>query len=146
MKYSISTVVLMFGMSVVAEDAGSKAELDRFVGTWKGVSMTTDGKEMPKAEAEGVRLVVEGAKYTLKMGDQEIEGTHKLDPAKKPKEIEAVRSKGPEKGEKMLGIYELTDDTFKVCFAAPGKTERPKDFKSEAGSGNRLLVFKREKK
>lgn len=148
MKYSISIMaVLVFGMTVVAEDKDGKAELDRFSGTWTGVSMTNDGKETPKADAEAVRLIVAGSKYTLKTaGEEEVEGTHKLDPAKKPKQIEAVRTKGTGKGEKILGIYELTDDTFKVCFAASGKTDRPKDFKSEAGSGHRLLVFKREKK
>ena len=44
----------------------------------------------------------------------------------------------------MLGIYELEGDTFKVCFAAPGKADRPTEFKSAAGSGHRLLVLKRE--
>jgi uncharacterized protein (TIGR03067 family) len=85
-------------------------------------------------------------KYTFKAGKTEAEGTHKLDPTKTPKQIDAVRTKGPNAGQKMLGIYELTDDTFKVCFAPPGKTERPTEFKSAAGSGQRLMVLKREKK
>jgi uncharacterized protein (TIGR03067 family) len=113
---------------------------------WRGVSVTEDGKEMSKEEADGVRLTVTGEKYTLKLRDQDIEGTHRLDPTKKPKQIEAVRTKGPHKGEKMVGIYELDGDTFKVCFAAPGKTDRPTEFKSTAGSGQRVLVLKREKK
>jgi uncharacterized protein (TIGR03067 family) len=134
--------MLAVGLSVAAAD--EKAELEKFNGTWKGVSVVTDGKEMPKAEAEAVRLTVNGEKYTLKMGNEEIEGTHKLDPTKKPKHIEAVRTKGPNKGEKLLGIYELEGDTYRACFAAAGK-DRPTEFKSAPGSGQRVLTFKREK-
>src|SRR5262245_30371131 len=121
----LAVAALYFGLSAVAADEkAEKVELEKFTGTWKGASVVQDGKEMPKAEAEAVKLVVAGEKYTLKIGDQDIEGTHNLDPTKKPKQIEAVRTKGPNKGEKMLGIYELEGDTFKVCFAAPGK-DRP---------------------
>lgn len=142
----LTVATMAFGLSAVAADDGAeKDELAKFNGTWKGASVTQDGKEMTKAEAEAVRLTVRGEKYTLKTGGEDIEGTHKLDPAKTPKHIEAVRTRGPHKGEKMLGIYELDGDTFKVCFAAPGKGDRPTAFKSAAGSGHRLLVLKREK-
>ena len=53
---------------------------------------------------------------------------------------------GPvEVGEKLLGVYQLSEDAFIVCFAAPGK-ERPKELKAEGGPGLRVLAFKREKK
>ncbi|MCE9565900.1 MAG: TIGR03067 domain-containing protein [Planctomycetes bacterium] len=138
------TVCVLALTAVAAEEKAEKAEFAKYTGTWKGVTIIQDGKELPKAEAEAVKLVVAGEKYTFKLGDVEVEGTHKVDPTKKPKQIEAVRTKGPNKGEKMLGIYELTEDTYKVCFAAPGK-DRPTEFKSEAGSGLRLMTFKREK-
>ena len=140
-----ATAVVALGLSAAAaDDKAAKDELARFTGTWTGVSATEDGKEVPKAEAEAVRLTVAGEKYTLREGGEDIVGTHKLDPTKTPKQIEAVRAKGPHAGEKMLGIYELDGDTFKVCFAAPGK-DRPTEFKSAAGSGRRLLVLQREK-
>lgn len=147
MRYLLlaAAVVLLSGPGAPADDKDAKADLGRLTGTWVGVAVTQDGKELSKAEAEAVRLVVRGEAYALKMGDQDIEGTHKLDPSKTPKEIDAVRTKGPHKGEKMLGIYELTSDSFKVCLAAPGK-DRPAALKSAAGSGTRLYVFKREKK
>jgi uncharacterized protein (TIGR03067 family) len=140
----MAMAVLVLGLCPALAD--DKDELAKFAGTWVGVSAVEDGKEMPKAQAEALRLTVEGEKYTFKTASTEAEGTHKLDPAKSPKQIEAVRTKGPHAGEKMLGIYELTDDTFKVCFAAPGKTDRPTEFKSAAGSGHRLMVLKKEKR
>ena len=46
--------------------------------------------------------------------------------------------------EVMLGIYELGDDSYKVCFAPVGKP-RPGEFTSQPGSGNILQVWEREK-
>ncbi len=144
----LAVAALAFGLSAAADDKApkdAKAELAKLTGTWKGASVVRDGREVPKPEAEAVRLVVAGEKYTLADGTEEIEGTHKLDPTKTPKEIDAVRTKGPGKGETMKGIYQLTEDTFLVCFAAPGK-DRPKELKAEGGPGLRVLAFKREKK
>jgi uncharacterized protein (TIGR03067 family) len=146
MSRFLAVAALSFGLAAaVADDKAGKDELEKFTGTWKGVSVVRDGKDVPKPEAEAVRLVVAGEKYTLTEGSEAIEGTHKLDPTKKPKEIYAVRTKGPNKGVTLRGVYELTDDTFVVCFAAPGK-DRPKELKAEGGPGLRVLAFKREKK
>jgi len=143
----LAAAALVFGLTAVAEEVpkDAKAELDKLSGTWKCVSIVRDGKEVPKADAEKVRLVVTGEKYSLNEGGEEIEGTHKVDPTKKPKEIDAVRTKGPNKGETLRGVYQLSEDSFVVCFAAPGK-DRPKELKAEGGPGLRVLAFKREKK
>src|SRR5262245_47493152 len=103
------------------EDA--KAELARLTGRWVGVSMTNEGKKAEPAEAKKVMLVVRGEKYLYRSPALKapVEGTHQLDPSKKPKHIDAVRGKGPGAGETLKGIYELDGDTFRVCFAAPGK-------------------------
>jgi len=128
--------------------AGGRAEtpdkeLKKFTGTWQAVSIVEDGKEAPKSGVDKVTLTVKGEHYTLKThGGEVIEGTHKLDPSKSPRAIDALRSSGPDKGKTILGIYELTDDTFKVCFAPPGK-DRPREFASKPGSGDRLIVMKR---
>jgi uncharacterized protein (TIGR03067 family) len=142
----LTAAAFAFGLSAAgADDRASKDELEKFTGTWQGVSYVRDGKDVPKSEAEKLRLVVMGEKYTFTEGGEEIEGTHTLDPAKKPKHIDAVRTKGPHKGEKMLGVYQLSEDSFVVCFAAPGK-DRPTELKPAGGPGLRVLAFKRDKK
>jgi uncharacterized protein (TIGR03067 family) len=141
-------IVLAVALLAGADDARDKAvkeELEKLSGRWQAVSVVRDGKELDKLPTEMNVLIVKGEKYTFADDLFEVaEGTHTLDPSKTPKELDAVRSKGKGKGEKILGIYELTKDTFKVCLAPPGK-ERPKEFASKAGSGYRLLVFKRTK-
>ena len=91
-----------------------------------------------------VTLVVKGNHYTYHMGKEVIQGTHKLDPSKTPKQIDAVRSNGPHAGEELKGIYTLEGDTYKACFGAPGK-EHPTEFSSTSSGGHRLIVMHREK-
>jgi uncharacterized protein (TIGR03067 family) len=70
--------------------------------------------------------------------------TQKLDPSKSPKTLDAKVTDGPNKGAVILGIYEISGDTLKVCFDPEGK-KRPTEFKSESGSQT-LVVHKRVKK
>lgn len=141
----LAVAVLAIGLASATADDKGKDELALFTGTWHGVSVVRDGKVVPKEEAEKVRLVVAGEKYTLTEGGETIEGTHTLDPTKSPKQIDAVRTKGPGKGDTLRGVYQLSDGAFLVCFAAAGK-ERPTELKPEGGPGLRVLAFKREKK
>jgi uncharacterized protein (TIGR03067 family) len=136
------TVGLLAAAWLRAGDAGK--ELERFTGTWVAVSVERDGTKLPDAEAKKFQLTVKGEKYTFRTGDEVVEGTHKLDPTKKPKQIDAVRSKGPKAGEVIKGIYELDGETFRVCFAAAGK-DRPTAFSSKDSGGHRLMVFHRQK-
>ena len=66
-------VVAALGLPALAEDKGAKEELARFTGTWVGVSVVRDGKEMPADQAEKIKLVVKGEKYTYHVGGMEIE-------------------------------------------------------------------------
>lgn len=134
----------LLGAARASGDA-AKDELSAFSGTWKATSAVIDGKELSKDDAGKITLTVKGEKYAFKGADgATAEGTHKLDPSSKPKQLDASRTSGKGKGEKILGIYELNKDTYRVCLAAPGKP-RPTEFSSKKGSGHRLLTFKRVK-
>ena len=69
----------------------------------------------------------------------------RLDPSKKPAEIDWVRDSGSAAGTTMLAIYEwVDDDTWRVCYDPSGKG-RPKEFKTAGGTGYILHVWKRVK-
>ena len=68
------------------------------------------------------------------------EGTIKLDESKKPKEMDATSTEN----EVMLGIYNLEENGYKVCFAPAGKP-RPTALGSAPGSGYILQVWARQK-
>jgi len=71
-----------------------------------------------------------------------VKFTYKLDPTRKPKEIDLIWAEFANKGKIQLAIYELDGDTLKICESPIGK-ERPKKFESKKGSGQSILTLKR---
>ena len=129
--------------------AGDKAEVakerKKFQGTWTFESVEAGGKEVPAAAFKGITVTFEGDKYTVKKGDEVIQAaTQKLDPSKSPKALDVTVAEGPNKGAVMLGIYEISGDTLKVCFDPEGK-KRPTQFKGASGAQT-FVVHKRVKK
>jgi uncharacterized protein (TIGR03067 family) len=129
----------------VQEDAqkAAKKELAMLQGSWVRVSAEVDGKKVPDEELKKTRLVITSDRYTLKSPDQTRQGGIRLDPTKTPKTIDLMSTEGPNKGQTLLGIYELGEGLFRYCVAPPGK-ERPKEFVSKPGTGVGLYANKRE--
>ena len=133
------------GTGAWADDKGDvEKELKKFQGTWTVESVEAGGMELPIDLFKGMTVTFEGDKYTVKMGDQMIQAaTQKLEPSKSPKTLDGTVTEGPHKGTVILGIYEISEDTLKVCFDPEGK-KRPTEFKSASGSQT-LVVHKRVK-
>jgi uncharacterized protein (TIGR03067 family) len=104
------------------------------------ISVTADGEE--KNEGKDAQLVFKGKTVTHKTKDNEEYGTFTADPKKKT--FDLTPSDGPKEGTTLKGIYQLKGDELKMCFQPEGK-DRPKDFTTEKGSGNVLLILKRVK-
>jgi uncharacterized protein (TIGR03067 family) len=141
-RTALGVVAVSLLLGAARPDDAAKKELDRFTGTWQAVSVERDGKAWSKEDVAKVKLIVKGEHYAFHVGDETVKGMHKLDPTRDPKQIDAVRTEGPQAGETLKGIYTLDAENFKVCFAAPGK-DRPTEFSSTAGGGHRLMAFKR---
>jgi len=113
-------------------------------GTWKFVSQDVDGRARTKDELAKQTITFDGDKWTVRRDGKVVQaGTHKFDPDQKPPQVDAVVTEGEDKGNTMLGIYELKADALKVCFDPTGK-ERPADFTGKAG--RMKAVVEREKK
>ena len=145
--YALAALAVgLVAAAAFSQNDPAKEELQRFQGTWIGVSVEMDGQKVPDDEAKAITLIIQGGKYVLKNGDQiEEQGTFQLDPAKNPKALDATPSEGPSKGQTMQGIYEIDGDNYKVCFAQFGK-DRPKEFSSKGDEGLVLSVWKKAKK
>jgi uncharacterized protein (TIGR03067 family) len=126
-----------------ADDKEKKGDLQEMKGRWKATSGESSGTALPNAFLDDISFVVKGDTYTFKVGDDEEEGTLKLDATKKPAYMDVNITKGNDKGKKQYGIYQLDGDTLKICLAKP-EEERTKDFTTKEGSGHLLLVFKRQ--
>jgi len=135
-------LIVAAGLLIAADAKDDQKKLD---GTWVLVSGDTDGVKVAEPVIKSSKLVFKGDEHTVTVGDVVMKGTQKLDPSKKPAAIDIMDTDGPFKGKTLLGIYELSDDTFKVCIASPGK-DRPKEFSTKDGSAHIFHVWKKEKK
>ena len=119
------------------------SDLKKIQGTWQFVSHEMKGKQTPPEQVAKLKISFTGDKWSVTEDGKEVQaGTQKLDPSKKPPQVDAVVIEGGRKGVTMLGIYEIKGDTLKVCFDPEGK-ERPTSF---AAKGGLLAEMKREKK
>lgn len=86
-----------------------------------------------------------GDKFHVTIDDENYKGTFKLDPTKKPKQINMTVKEG-DKFVKMtsLGIYELKGNTLKWAANEPGKDQRPDEFAEREGM--LYVVLERQKK
>jgi len=113
-------------------------------GTWVPAAAELGGEKLANDHLKAMKLTLQDDKYTATVGSVKDVGTCKLDPAKKPKAMDIVGTEGPNKGKTILAIYELTDDTLKICYAFDGKT-RPAEFKATAENKFFLVSWKRQK-
>lgn len=152
MRIAIAALLCTLGL-ILSHETGARAddkadvekELKKFQGAWTFEYVEADGKEVPAAEFKGMTVTFEGDKYTVKKGDDVIQAaTLKLDLSKSPRIFDATVADGSNKGAVILGIYEFSEETLKVCFDPEGK-KRPTEFKRGTGSQT-LVVHKRVKK
>jgi uncharacterized protein (TIGR03067 family) len=119
----------------------ARAEMN---GTWIPSEAELDGEKLPEKLIKSIKLVLKDEKYTATVGEQVDEGTVKLDVESDPTGMEIKGTKGPNEGKTIPAIYELKDDVLKVCYNLEGKN-RPKEFKTTAGSKFYLVTYKKEK-
>jgi uncharacterized protein (TIGR03067 family) len=142
MKLVISSAVALLAVASFASAASAIDDLELLQGAWTMVSGEMDGEPLPAEEVKTARLFIDGDKHVVEVGDMKLVGTHKLDQAATPKQIDALDSSGPTKG-RNFGIYEFTPNgDFRVAFSPTGEA-RPTDFVSEPGSGIFVHVWRR---
>jgi uncharacterized protein (TIGR03067 family) len=133
---------LAFGLLVAtarAEDKPAKGDKEKIQGTWTIVSGERDGQPIPEEAIKTIKLVFAGDKFTLDHDGRKSEGTFKLAPDKKPKEMDVDTE-----GQTVKAIYQLDGDTLKVAHGPPGEA-RPKEFPKKEGSGLSVVTLKRQK-
>jgi len=125
-------------------------DFDKLQGTWVTVSLVSNGKtvmdeNLPPKPGPTVKLVYEGNKWRVVVGEKAVAtGTWKVNAAKTPKELDVLDESGTINDKTKLAIYELAGDTFRYCIGPAGKP-RPAEFSAQEGSGNSLIVSRREK-
>lgn len=130
---------------LAAPAADDDAERTALRGTWVIAAATLEGRDHTDDFA-GMKLILDGDKYTVDFATNTDKGTYTLDPAKTPKRIDIRSVAGPFKGKTLPGIYELKGDTLVLCLDGDGKADkRPTKFEAPKTTRNMLLTYHREK-
>lgn len=140
---SIALLALALLAADPARDDAAKADLNSLQGTWVLVSAVRDGKPSTEDDVKRTKIVFTGDRFQFpkEVDDATSQrGTIRVDPTKRPRQMDSTSPTG----EVSQGIYEISGDDYKVCFAPPGKP-RPTGFASEPGSGFLLQLWRRSK-
>ncbi|HEV3236609.1 MAG TPA: TIGR03067 domain-containing protein [Gemmataceae bacterium] len=139
-------VILFLTLSLPSLSLGADAKEDAKAinGTWLPSAAELGGEKFPDEVRKTMKLVMDDGKYTVTVGTNPDKGTVKLDPSKKPKEMDIAGTEGPNKGKTIPAIYELTDDTLRICYDLSGKA-RPSEFMTAKDTKLFLVTYKREK-
>jgi uncharacterized protein (TIGR03067 family) len=140
-----SLIALSFSSTAQSDDDEKvKKARKEMNGTWLPSEAELDGEKMPEKFIKSIKLVIKDEKYTVTVGEQVDEGTVTLDLESDPKGMEIKGTKGPNEDKTTPAIFELKDDVLKVCYNLEGK-DRPKEFKTTAGSKLFLVTYKKDK-
>jgi len=120
-------------------DASAKSDLDLLQGDWALVEMVANGEKLPDEARSNIKLKIKDNQYFLETGDRPSQGSFKLTERGNPRLMDATTQGGDE----LAAIYEISGDTFKVCYAVNGAA-RPTEFKSAEGSDHVLAIYKRK--
>jgi uncharacterized protein (TIGR03067 family) len=141
---------MLAGVAVVlllAADEAAKKEFDKLQGTWDSTAAQVDGRDLA-ADGVKVRLVFKDKSLAIE-GSEDVQRDYSkasvdLNPAANPKRIDLGITAGDRKDAKLLGIYELKEDTLWLC-VKPSGNERPDKLAAPEGSEAALVVLKRVK-
>ncbi|CAN5738608.1 hypothetical protein BH23PLA1_BH23PLA1_40860 [soil metagenome] len=135
--------LLLLGCFVVNDDP---ADLEKqcHQGTWLVVSFSMEGEETPSDVLDEIERVVDGERVVWYRQGRTFAATKtELDPTSDPPAIDVVPEGGPNREERILGIYKLEEDVLMICMA-PAGADRPRNFDAEPGSGHTRMVFRRK--
>jgi uncharacterized protein (TIGR03067 family) len=129
-----------------AEDKPAQTDQEKLQGTWTFVSGESDGKPVAAATIKDSTVVIGKDTIFVRDGNNKKtwEVSYGIDPTKTPRTITMQLKEGEFKGQKTEGIYELSGDDLKLCYALPGGA-RPTGFSTKEGSKTNCFTLKRSK-
>jgi uncharacterized protein (TIGR03067 family) len=120
-------------------------DIPQLQGVWACVQAFEDGRTFnPKSDEE---LTVTFTKtrmfFSSSLIESDRESEFTADSSKNPTQIDVTPIRGPFKGKKHMGIYELKQNQLKLCLPKRPLSERPAKFEASKDSLLQLSIFKR---
>ncbi len=123
------------------------ADIKSFQGTWLPTKLQLhDGSTVEKSKLQDLTIVVTENKLIFQWPTSKHEFDIKLGSSDKLKTIDLTPLDATVKGELYLGIYELRDDTLKLCMPMKKPNQvRPKEFKPAVECEMIVIFLERDK-
>jgi uncharacterized protein (TIGR03067 family) len=149
-----SRVVALFLLAVAGAAAGAPAPLprrsrpgpERFQGTWKQVSVWSQGNDATEGhEPYKLHWVIKADKITIYTKGKKDSGSwaYRMDPSKNPATLDLTPVLAPKVSYPC--IYRLEGDRLTVLLQSFPERGRPRDFQDWSGTGIGKHVFERVK-
>jgi uncharacterized protein (TIGR03067 family) len=149
MKTSIGLGVL--AMLLAAQNSDLKElirkDQERLQGTWRIIAAESTGERVPSKDLGELFLIFDGDSIQVQEDKKKQDRyTFRLNPERKPKEIDFSYTKGPKKGRTDRAIYLFQGDRLTFCIQEDETQARPKDFNTEPNTALSMVVLERVKK
>ena len=145
----MNTTFLLFAASACAIFLAGCADLSaasgrdsRLVGDWACVSAQVNGTPLSSDTVQALSLSLTDTRYVTRKGSETLfDSTYRVDRSKIPARIFMLGNEGDLSGKEASGIYELTGDTLKICYAMPG--DPPPTSFEQIPSKAQLIIWRR---
>ena len=135
---------LIVAVSLTALAADKPDDVKALQGSWKPVKAELAGQPMTDDVLKTISLKLDNGKYEVFVGEHPERGTYTFDSTTKPRSMTITGTEGPNHGKTFPAIYELEDDTLRICYDLSG-AKRPTEFKSVTGTKLYLVTYHRKK-
>jgi uncharacterized protein (TIGR03067 family) len=120
-------------------DSAKRSDLQQMQGKWLPVEIIANGKAVEAEVLNAIKVTIHENSYKTERPNGEDGGTFTVDETATPRTMTLTSDAGKE----VPAIYEISEDTFKACYAV-GNASRPTEFKSEEDSNHILVTYKRK--
>jgi len=126
-------------IKTLSGDSAKRADLELMQGKWLPVEIVANGKTLEADVLSAIKVTIHENTYKTERPNGVDEGTFKIDDSTTPKTMNLTSDSGKD----IPAIYEISDDTFKACYAV-GNASKPTEFKSDEDSNHILVTYKRK--
>ncbi len=111
-------------------------------GTWIPTQAELAGTPWSEDVLKSMKLLIGEHQYKVFMGNQVDHGTLTIDKTARPKTMELIGDKGPNKDKTILAIFEVVGDNLTICYDLDG-VSYPADFATQPGTRLFLVNYAR---
>jgi uncharacterized protein (TIGR03067 family) len=124
-------------------EPASVGDWQRLQGTWEGIRVERNGKVLYRGlMASQARVSFARDNVVFEDHGARLEGNFTVDDSRTPKTFDLVVMHGGIRVNYPVGIYHLSGDILRLCFAFPSP-ERPTTFETSPGSGRTFYIYRR---